>query len=177
MIRVMGPPSLGPGSVVFGCLGMIGAKIGRRTVRRAPISQDERCKWLATIRASWRMRPAPGHWRETQSGPDLIAGRRPCLPQAQAFAHLAAGRYEAALPWSYEALRKNGGLPALRFKLSLCDPLGRLDEADECLRRLREPHPEPTIGSVMHDVSKGRLPRHCRPDGRRIAQSRCARWG
>jgi adenylate cyclase len=39
--------------------------------------------------------------------------------QAQAFAHLAAGRYEAGLPWADQALRENGGLPALRFKLSV----------------------------------------------------------
>ena len=75
--------------------------------------------------------------------------------QAHAFAHLAAGRYEAGLPWADQALRENGGLPALRFKLSLCGHLGRLDEAKECLRRLRELHPEPTVASVMRDVSRG----------------------
>jgi tetratricopeptide (TPR) repeat protein len=78
--------------------------------------------------------------------------------QAQAFAHLAAGRYEAGLPWADEALRENGGLPALRFKLSLCGHLGRLDEAKEWLHRLRELHPEPTIASVMRDVSRGVAP-------------------
>jgi TolB-like protein len=78
--------------------------------------------------------------------------------QAHAFAHLAAGRYEAGMPWADEALRQNGGLPALRFKLSLCGHLGRLDEAKECLRRLRELHPEPTVASVMRDVSRGVAP-------------------
>ncbi len=78
--------------------------------------------------------------------------------QAQAFAHLAAGRYEAGLPWADKALRENGGLPALRFKLSLCGHLGRLEEAKECLRHLREIHSEPTIASVMRDVSKGLAP-------------------
>jgi TolB-like protein len=78
--------------------------------------------------------------------------------QAQAFAHLAAGRYEAGLPWADAALRENGGLPALRFKLSFCGHLGRLDEVKECLRRLRELHPEPTIASVMRDVSRGVAP-------------------
>ena len=75
--------------------------------------------------------------------------------QAQAFAHLAAGRYEAGLPFADRALRENGGLPALRFKLSLCGHLGRLDEAKECLRLLHELHPEPTVASVMRDVSRG----------------------
>ena len=78
--------------------------------------------------------------------------------QAQAFAHLAAGRYEVGLPFADRALRENGGLPALRFKLSFCGHLGRLDEAKECLRRLRELHPEPTIASVMRDVSRGVAP-------------------
>jgi adenylate cyclase len=78
--------------------------------------------------------------------------------QAQAFAHLAAGRYEAGMPWADEALRQNGGLPALRFKLSLCGHLGRLDEAKECLHRLRELHPAPTVASVMRDVSRGVAP-------------------
>jgi TolB-like protein/tetratricopeptide (TPR) repeat protein len=78
--------------------------------------------------------------------------------QAQAFAHLAAGRYEAGLPFADQALRENGGLPALRFKLSLCGHLGRLDEAKEGLRRLHELHPEPTVASVMRDVSKGVAP-------------------
>jgi TolB-like protein len=78
--------------------------------------------------------------------------------QANAFAHLAAGRYEAGMPWADEALRQNGGLPALRFKLSFCGHLGRLNEAKECLRRLRELHPEPTVASVMRDVSRGVAP-------------------
>ena len=78
--------------------------------------------------------------------------------QAQAFAHLAASRYEVGLPFADRALRENGGLPALRFKLSFCGHLGRLDEAKECLRRLRELHPEPTIASVMRDVSRGVAP-------------------
>ena len=78
--------------------------------------------------------------------------------QAMAFAHLAAGRYEAGLPWAEEALRENGGVPALRFKLSLCGHLGRLKEAAECLRRISETHPEPTVPSVMRGVGKGIAP-------------------
>jgi TolB-like protein len=78
--------------------------------------------------------------------------------QATAFAHLAAGRHEAEMPWADEALRLNGGLPALRFKLSFCGHLGRLDDAQQCLRRLRELHPDPTVSSVMRDVSRGVAP-------------------
>ena len=62
------------------------------------------------------------------------------------------------MPWADEALLQNGGLPALRFKLSLCGHLGRLDEAKACLHRLRELHPEPTVASVMRDVSRGVAP-------------------
>ena len=79
--------------------------------------------------------------------------------QAMAFAHLAAGRYEEGLPWAEEAIRENGGLPALRFKLSLCGHLGRLEEAGECLRRIRETIPEPTVASVMQGHGKGLAPK------------------
>jgi adenylate cyclase len=65
--------------------------------------------------------------------------------QAMAIAHLAAGRYEEALPWADRAVRDNGGAIALRLKLSLCGHLGRLEEASRCMRLLREIDPEPTI--------------------------------
>ena len=93
--------------------------------------------------------------------------------QALALAHLAAGRYEAALPWAEEALRENGGMPALRLKLSLCGHLGRHDEASEYLRRLREIHSEPTIAGVIARFAKG-FPRDRRPPRRRATQSRIA---
>ena len=48
----------------------------------------------------------------------------------------------------------NTGLPALRLKLSLCGHLGRREEASECLQRLRENYPEPTVATVMRDVAK-----------------------
>lgn len=73
-----------------------------------------------------------------------------------AFAHLAAGRYGAGLPWAEDTLRENAGLPALSFKL--CGHLGRRDEAAECLRRLKETHPEPTVPSVMCGVGKDIAP-------------------
>ena len=38
---------------------------------------------------------------------------------AMAFAHVAAGRYEAGLPWAERAHREGGGLPQLYLKLSL----------------------------------------------------------
>jgi adenylate cyclase len=58
--------------------------------------------------------------------------------QAMAIAHLAAGRYEEGLPWALRAVRDNAGAVALRLKLSLCGHLGRLEEARESLRLLRE---------------------------------------
>ena len=64
---------------------------------------------------------------------------------ALALAYLAAGRYEHGLRWAEAALRENSGIIALRIKLSLCGHLGRHDEAEESLRRLREIHPEPTL--------------------------------
>jgi tetratricopeptide (TPR) repeat protein len=70
-------------------------------------------------------------------------------------AHLAAGRYEAALRWTEEALRENCGIPALRLKLSLCGHLGRADEAAECLRRLKESDAQPTVAYLMSAVGKG----------------------
>ena len=45
----------------------------------------------------------------------------------------------------------NAGLPALRLKLSLCGHLGRREEASECLQRLRETFPVPTLAAVMRD--------------------------
>ena len=73
-------------------------------------------------------------------------------------AHLASGRYEEALLWADRALGRNGGLPALRQKLSLCGHLGRREETDECLQRLRETYPEPTVAAVMRAVPKGMSP-------------------
>jgi hypothetical protein len=47
------------------------------------------------------------------------------------------------------------GLPALRLKLSLLGHLGRREEASECLRRLHQPYPEPTVAAVMRDLYRG----------------------
>ena len=74
---------------------------------------------------------------------------------ALAGAHMAAGRYEEALPWADRALRENSGAVALRLKLSLCGHLRRFEEAEECLHLLREIHPEPTIAGMMGDLPKG----------------------
>ena len=52
----------------------------------------------------------------------------------------------------------NAGLSALRLKLSLCGHLGRREQASECLQRLRETDPEPTVAIVMRDVAKGMSP-------------------
>jgi adenylate cyclase len=84
---------------------------------------------------------------------------------ALAHAHHLAGRYEEALPWADRALRGSGGAPQLRLKLSLCGHLGRTKEAEDCVRQLRNMHPEPTIAAVLRD-----LPRSFSPEMR----SRCA---
>jgi TolB-like protein len=68
--------------------------------------------------------------------------------QALAFAGLATGRYEEGFLWADRAVRENGGIVALRLKLALCGHLGRVEEAKECLYRLREIDPEPTIAPV-----------------------------
>jgi TolB-like protein/tetratricopeptide (TPR) repeat protein len=78
--------------------------------------------------------------------------------QALAIAHLAAGRYDTGLRWAEEAWRENGGLPALRLKLSLCGHLGQLEEARGCLLRLSEIHSEPTISGISSDYPKGLAP-------------------
>jgi tetratricopeptide (TPR) repeat protein len=79
---------------------------------------------------------------------------------ALGLAHLFAGRYEEALSWADRAWGsvRNAGLSALRLKLSLCGYLGRREAASECLLRLRETDPEPTIAIVMRDVVKGMSP-------------------
>jgi len=78
--------------------------------------------------------------------------------QAFAAAHMGAGRYEEALLWADRAVRANSGAPALRVKLSLCGHLGRLEEAEKCLRLLREVHPEPTVAAMMSELPKGLSP-------------------
>jgi tetratricopeptide (TPR) repeat protein len=78
--------------------------------------------------------------------------------QALALAELAAGRYEAGLSWAEAALRENGGMPALRLKLSLCGYLGRHEEARACLSRVGEFYCEPTIAGIMRALPKGVTP-------------------
>jgi adenylate cyclase len=79
---------------------------------------------------------------------------------ALGLAHLFAGRYEEALSWADRAFGsvRNAGLPALRQKLSLCGHLGRREAASECLQRLREIIPEPSVAIVMRNVVKGMSP-------------------
>jgi adenylate cyclase len=75
--------------------------------------------------------------------------------QALARAELAAGRYEAGLSWAEAALRENGGMPAVRLKLSLCGYLGRHEEAHACLSRVGEFRCEPTVAGIMRALPKG----------------------
>jgi TolB-like protein len=79
---------------------------------------------------------------------------------ALGLAHLFAGRYEEALSWADHAWGsvRNAGLSALRLKLSLCGYLSRREAASECLQRLRETDPEPTVAIVMRDVVKAMSP-------------------
>lgn len=77
---------------------------------------------------------------------------------ALCLAHSAAGRYQEALLWADRALDSNAGLTALRLKLNLCGHLGRREEARECLQRLRQTYPEPTVAAMMCDEPKGYTP-------------------
>ena len=78
--------------------------------------------------------------------------------QALALAELSAGRYEAAVSWAEAALRENAGMPALRYKLSLCGYLGRVDEAQAYLSRASEFNYEPTIAGIMRALPRGVVP-------------------
>jgi adenylate cyclase len=77
---------------------------------------------------------------------------------AMTMANHALGRYEEGLRWAEESLRANIGIPGLRQKLSLCGHLGRHDEAKECLRQLREIHPDTTIGGISRSLPRGYAP-------------------
>jgi tetratricopeptide (TPR) repeat protein len=77
---------------------------------------------------------------------------------ALALAHLAAGQYEEGLHWAEEALRENSGMPGFQLKLSFCGHLGRHEEAADCLRCVREIHPDPTVAGIARDMPKGLAP-------------------
>jgi hypothetical protein len=55
-------------------------------------------------------------------------------------------------------LGRNGGLPALRLKLSLLGHLGRREAASDCLQRLRETYSRSDIAAMMYAVPKGMPP-------------------
>jgi TolB-like protein len=78
--------------------------------------------------------------------------------EALALAHLTLGRYSEGLRWAEAAMRENSGLPALRYKLSLCGHLGRHEEARECCCRIREAHADPTIIALSRDMPRGVVP-------------------
>ena len=78
--------------------------------------------------------------------------------EALALAHLILGRYSEGLHWAEAAMRENSGLPALRYKLSLCGHLGRQAEARECCCRMREAHADPTIAALSRDMPRGVVP-------------------
>jgi adenylate cyclase len=99
-------------------------------------------------RADEAVRSAERALSLTPLDPSMFSAR-----MAMVFAHFAAGRYEAALPWSERVRRENGGLPAFKLELSLCGHLGRHREAGECLKELREIMPEPTVARLVRDMS------------------------
>jgi TolB-like protein len=78
--------------------------------------------------------------------------------EALALAHLILGRYGEGLRWAEAGIRENSGLPALRYKLSLCGHLGRYEDARECCCRIRQAHAEPTITALSRDLPKGVAP-------------------
>jgi tetratricopeptide (TPR) repeat protein len=66
-----------------------------------------------------------------------------------AAAHLAAGRYEAAIEWADRSSREfPRSALSLRYKLVSLAHLGRVQEARECLVRLLKLHPGLTIAEV-----------------------------
>lgn len=78
--------------------------------------------------------------------------------EALALAHLTLGRHEGGLQWAEAAIRENSGLPALRYKLSLCGHLGRYADARECCSRISEAHAEPTVAALARDMPRGVAP-------------------
>jgi TolB-like protein len=78
--------------------------------------------------------------------------------EALALAHLTLGRHEGGLRWAEAAIRENSGLPALRYKLSLCGHLGRHEQARECCCRISEADAEPTIAALSRDMPRGVVP-------------------
>jgi TolB-like protein len=70
----------------------------------------------------------------------------PAIKSGLAGAHLVAGRYEEALEWADRSLHEEPNYsPSLRVKLVALVQIGRLDEARNCLRSLRELQPGLTI--------------------------------
>lgn len=56
----------------------------------------------------------------------------------------------STVAWAEEAMRENGGRPALRLKLSLCGYLGRYEEARACLSRVSLIASQRSPGSCVH---------------------------
>jgi TolB-like protein len=77
---------------------------------------------------------------------------------ALAVAHMGEGRYEEALLWADRSVRENSGAVGLRTKICLLGHLGRLEEAKETLRLLREIHPEPTVAGMMRELPRSFSP-------------------
>ena len=76
----------------------------------------------------------------------------PLMPVARsgsAFAHLFAGRYDAALSQAEQALQENPNLhPALRVSAAASSFLGRIEQAQKTLARLRRVDPALRISNL-----------------------------
>jgi TolB-like protein len=78
----------------------------------------------------------------------------------QGLAHFGAGRYEEALQALDNALLRNPLFPyALKDRPVLLARLGRLDEAREAVRKLRQTYPAMTLETIELQNSRAWLPR------------------
>jgi adenylate cyclase len=74
---------------------------------------------------------------------------------AIAFAHALAGRYDAAVDWADRCLREQPRVaPAIRLKAAACARLGRIEEARDCVRLMREIEPGLTIAYYKSYLAK-----------------------
>ena len=95
---------------------------------------------------------------ESESGHRVVccgAARSPLDPlmpvarSGSAFAHLFAGRYDAALSHAEQALQENPNLhPALRVSAAASAFLGRIEQAQKTLARLRRVDPALRISNL-----------------------------
>jgi adenylate cyclase len=72
-----------------------------------------------------------------------------------AHAHFAAGRYQETIEWADRALQAQPRMIAVvGIKAAACAQLGRVEEGRECVRRLRDLYPGPTIAGFRQGWGK-----------------------